>query len=1434
MNSLSTLDFLSHLRELDISLSSEAGQLRVLAPKNSITPELRAQIARRKPELLTLLGDSGGNARPDLLAIEPVLRETELPLSFAQLRLWFLDQLDPHGAAYTISMAARIEGELDLSVVERTISEIVRRHEILRTVFPATDGWPHQTILRPTPVSVEVADLTKSPVGEREGLAHKFIAAEARTPFDLASGPLFRSQLLRLAENDHVLVITVHHTVFDGWSMSVFWQEFGVLYEAYRSGRPSPLPELAIQYADFAVWQRRLLEGPVRERHLSYWRNRLDGTLPVLELPTDRSRQDQQAPRGARERVRLDPALSELLKALGQQEGSSLFMTLLAAFQLLLYRIAGQNDILVGTPIAGRNRAELENLIGFFVNTIVMRGQLSGNLTFREFLARVRNTVLDAQAHQDLPFEELVDALDAKRDLNRSPLFEVFYNHLNLHATMARIQGLQIEPFGEFEVESKFDLTLYSYERDGAIDLLLLYKVNLFDSRRMAILLGQYAHLLKQIAQDPSRRLDEYSLVAESGAKVLPDPTAPLDSRWAGSVPARFLQQAARNPGRIAVEDSDAKWTYRELDHLSAGLAAQLRRLGVGSGDTVAIFAHRSAPLALAMLGILRSGAAFCILNPAHPGPRLASHVLKVKPRAWVRIAASGDPPAELLAALGEFVDSRCITLSRADKALSAAELSGKLVQEIEIEPDSPAYLTFTSGTTGEPKCIVGTHRPISHFFDWHCTEFELKETDRFSMLSGLAHDPLLRDVFTPLWVGGTVCIPPPDEILSPGRLGRWMSRKQVTVAHLTPALAALLAEPEGGFAESASPVLALRYAFFGGDALLPRDLEIIRRMAPRVQCVNFYGTTETPQAMAWHRTGVSGESSQDTPGADTRTIPLGRGIPDAQLVILNRAQGLAGHGELGEIYIRTPYLSAGYLDDERLTLERFIVNPFTNIPGDLLYRTGDFGRYRPDGAVEFAGRIDEQIKIRGYRVEPAEVEAALSLCPGVRACAVITREDREVGNQLIAYVAAAFGSGADVGELRDFSRKLLPDHMIPAAFVKVDELPLTPNGKIDRAALAQREPERPAAQHGYVAPAGDVQQMMARIWSDVLGIEKVSVLDNFFDLGGHSLSATRLISQLRSSFRIDLPLRSIFLEPTIEGLASHIRYDASTHTYSYKNEVPRWKCLVVGQPKGNRVPLFLVAGYQGPDDTLLVLSRILPHLGSDQPVYGFKPRWIDDNQESYSSVDEAASDFLAELRVVQPEGPYLLGGYCVGGVVALEMARRLLEEGEEVGLLALIDTERPTSMRAFLADARLACRRGKHMLSVISQIMRAEHGPRLRAAIDLVRRKMGVRKARDVEHGTTNDFYRSKISYRRLVYGHNTKTYPGQITLFINEIQHRFDPTMGWRGVAAGGLVIKKVPGDHLTMLTENAKEFCAMLSASLASAATATRRADGRGAGA
>lgn len=1408
-----TAEFLAHLRGLDIKLRVENSRLRIDAPKNVLTPELRAQLAARKTELLAFLSETADPLRADLPPISRVPRAQRLAMSFAQSRLWFLDQLMPGSTAYTFPMFIRLRGMLDIAALERSLTEIARRHEILRTTFPAQDGSPSQMILPPTPVVVPVIDLSADTKEDKEANALRIAAAEAKRTFDLANGPLWRVQLLHLDSDDHVLLLSMHHIIFDGSSIDVFWKELSSLYCAFRAGEPSPLSDLPFQYVDFAAWQKKALEGKIRESHLSYWKQQLGENPPILKLTSDRRRQSAGNSSGSKKLLNLDAHVSLLLKSLSKREGATLSMTLLAAFKVLLYRWSGQEDILVGMPVAGRSRLEFEKMIGIFVNTIVVRTHFSENMSFLDVLHQVRDDMLDALEHQEMPFEELVEALDPHHDLQRTPLFQVFFNNLNMQLTPVHIPGLGIEPFGEFEVESKFDISFYVYEHSDSISLMLVHNRQLYDDSWINTLLEEFGGLLSQLCDNPLKFIEEYPLITASaeGRAPVPDPAADLEDRCLAPVHARFLQQMAEAPSQVALVDEKGEWSYGQLGSLSTDLSVWLRNRGVGTGDTVAVYGHRSASLVLALLGILQSGAAFCILDPSYPAFNLARRLKIVKPKAWLQVAAAGAPSAELETAIAETAGNCRLTLPETPRGFFKDGVAARNTPVVS-ETDLVAYLTFTSGTTGEPKCIVGTHKPLSHFTEWHVREFGLNKNDRFSMLSGLSHDPLLRDIFTPLSIGATLVIPKQENILSPGWLQQWMEQQRITVAHLTPAMAGLLTQPSGTRRPVLKSLPVLRYAFFGGDRLTSRDVEIVTKVAPQVQCVSFYGATETPQAMAWCDASQIVAASYSSE-ADARPIPIGSPISDVQLLILNRSGVLAGIGELGEIHVRTPYLSQGYGNDKILTQDRFPINPFTRKDGDRLYRTGDLGRYRPDGMVEFAGRADQQIKIRGYRIEPGEIEAALLKHTNILKCAVVVEESSTQTKQLVAYFVADDKAPVNVENLRENLGKFLSEYQIPSEFYRLVSMPLTPNGKIDRASLAAGKFHLQQAKK-LVPPRNQVEAIMVEIWKNVLEIKTVGVFDNFFAMGGHSLAATRLIAQLQSSFEIDIPLQALFLEPTIAGMAEHLQYDTISGKYHYESTIPRWKCLVAAQPKGTRTPLFFAGGYQSKDDTLLVLSRFIPYLGQDQPVFGLRPRWIEGTGEAYASVEEAASEFLAELREIQPKGPYLLGGHCVGGIIAFEMARQLIETGEKVNLLALLDVECPSAYRAALANLRLMSRRAIHIADVLTRMARARGEVRKTLIRNIFQRKFrGKQNSGQIVATLDNSFYENKVEYRRLAYKHKVKQYPGRITLFVNDLQYRFDKYMGWKGVAREGLSIHRVSGDHDTILSVHGEEFAKLL---------------------
>jgi amino acid adenylation domain-containing protein len=1067
--------------------------------KNSLGTEVRlewlfeASSVADLAELVRLIEEEGGaegeNGQETMVEVIPrAPRDGDLPLSYAQERLWFLDRLDPGRTTFNLNESVRFTGPLDVPSLARALAEVVRRHESLRTAFVDLHGRAAQRVLPALDIPLPLVDLSALPEERREAESERIATGANDHRFDLSRPPLLIAALVRVAPERHALVLVYHHIVGDGWSSVVLLSELARLYRAFAAAEPSPLPELPVQVPDFAVWQRSRPREEETAKQLAAWRERLAPPLPVLDLPTDRPRPAVQTFRGRSEILLLPPDLATALRGLGAPRGATPFMVLLSGFALLLSRWSGQEDVIVGSPFAGRDRRELEPLIGIFLNMLPLRIDLSGEPGFGALLDRVREMAVAAYGSQDVPVERLIGEIQPDRDPSRSPLFQVLFNLQGFPGRDFDVPGLAIEVMPVRELPARFDLTVYGEEiESGEIHLDLVYNADLFDRATMLSLLDQLRHLLERAAAAPETPVSRLSLLTPEALAVLPDPRAPLAAGERPAVHERFAEQARLHPDRPAVMDAAGTWTYGELAERAGDFARQLREAGIGEGDVVAVLAERSAGLVQALLGILEAGAAFVILDPAHPEARRRAILQQVEPRAVIDLTPHLD-----LHLLGRGQGRRSSDIS---------------------------YIAFTSGSTGEPKGIIGTHGPLAHFCAWQAETFGLTADDRFSMLSGLSHDPLLRDVFTPLAIGSTLCIPGSDDLASPHRLAGWMARQRITVCHLTPALGQILT---GGSA----PLPGLRYAFFGGDVLTERDVTRLRKLAREVVCVNFYGTTETPQAMAWHDASGAG-------AWPARQVPGGRGIEGVQLLILTQSGGLAAPGELGEVCVRTPHLSLGYLQDGSLTAERFVTNPFTEDAADRVYRTGDLGRYRTDGLVSLAGRRDGQVQVRGFRVEPAEVEAALAQHPAVLEAAVLQR-----AGVLTAWLAAEPESPRPrTAELRDFLHGLLPDPMIPEAFVWLERLPLTPNGKLDRRSLPDPAREEPAA-GAFEPPATPLEEGVAAIWRDLLALERVGRHDNFFELGGHSLLAARVVAELHDRFGIEVPLSALFARPTVAGVA--------------------------------------------------------------------------------------------------------------------------------------------------------------------------------------------------------------------------------------------------------------------------------------------------------
>lgn len=1026
--------------------------------------------------------------------------------SSAQQGVWFQEQLDPGTPVFNIPLAYRLRGPLDGWALELSMQEVVLRHSALRTRLESPGGRPRCVIDRNPPFDLAFHDLTGLQPPDREAGLAALLRREATTPFDLSVAPLLRASLVRCADDDHVLLLTMHHIISDAWSVSVMVDELRRLYAAYREGLDA---DLEPPPAEGATSRDERLPAAELEAQLRYWNERLQG-MEQLALPADAPRPARRAFGGARHSARIGAESARRLKELSRLHAVTLFMTLLAAFQVLAHRLSGQDDIVVGTPVAGRNRSGVERSIGFFINLLVLRADLSGNPPFSQLLGRVKQAALGAYANEDVPFERVVEELHPRRDPSRNPLFQVLFNMYNFPSCDLRLDGLEVETLNPPMAGSLFDLTLYAREDAGALQIDVVYDPAIFSAERIRMLVEQYVHLLEEVERAPETGIDVFSLLP-ADPRRLPDPTQPLaQPRDEQAIASRLQEHAAADPARPAldVEHGEA-WTYADLDLRSAKLAVALVAAGA-TGHVVAVHGGRGAGLVCGLVGVLKAGSAFLVLDPSYPPARLVEQVRLAAPRFW--ISAGAQPSPELAAALA---GARRVEV---DRGPGGARLL------VEPDLDRLAYVAFTSGSTGRPKGVLGSERPVAHFLGWHAARFQLGASDRFAMLSGLAYDPLLRDVFTPLWVGARLCIPSPETLLDPDRLVRWLADRLVTVVHATPALMRLLAT-------NGATLPSLSHVFVGGDMLTGADAARLHRVAPNARLVNFYGTTETPQAVAYHELGDM--------AALRDPVPIGSGIEGVQLLLLNPQGRQAGVGELAEVHVRSPYLALGYLDDPALTRERFLPNPFAKT-GDHLYRTGDLGRYLPDGEVELVGRADDQVKVRGFRVELGEVAACLRRLEGVVDAAALAPRDGHAERRLVAYIVSRARLAPTLPEIRRGLQAWLPEYMLPSALVVLDSLPRLPGGKLDRSLLPEPESPRPELGPGYLMAGTPGERTIAQIWSDVLGIEHVGIRDNFFDLGGNSLAIAEVHSRLQG-LGAKLSVVDLFRYPDIQSLAQQM-----------------------------------------------------------------------------------------------------------------------------------------------------------------------------------------------------------------------------------------------------------------------------------------------------
>ncbi|RQH89822.1 non-ribosomal peptide synthetase, partial [Pseudomonas aeruginosa] len=1175
-------------------------------------------------------------------------RQQPLALSFAQERQWFLWQLEPESAAYHIPSALRLRGRLDVDALQRSFDSLVARHETLRTRFRLEGGRSYQQVQPAVSVSIE-----REQFGE-EGLIER-IQAIVVQPFDLERGPLLRVNLLQLAEDDHVLVLVQHHIVSDGWSMQVMVEELVQLYAGYSQGLDVVLPALPIQYADYALWQRSWMEAGEKERQLAYWTGLLGGEQPVLELPFDRPRPARQSHRGAQLGFELSRELVEAVRALAQREGASSFMLLLASFQALLYRYSGQADIRVGVPIANRNRVETERLIGFFVNTQVLKADLDGRMGFDELLAQARQRALEAQAHQDLPFEQLVEALQPERNASHNPLFQVLFNHQSEIRSVTpevQLEDLRLEGLAWDGQTAQFDLTLDIQEDENGIWASFDYATDLFDASTVERLAGHWRNLLRGIVANPRQRLGELPLLDAPERRQTLSEWNPAQRECAvqGTLQQRFEEQVRQWPQAVALILDEQRLSYGELNARANRLAHCLIARGVGADVPVGLALERSLDMLVGLLAILKAGGAYLPLDPAAPEERLA-HILD-------------DSGVRLLLTQGHLLERLPRQAGVEVLAIDGLVLDGYAESDPlpTLSADNLAYVIYTSGSTGKPKGTLLTHRNALRLFSATEAWFGFDERDVWTLFHSYAFDFSVWEIFGALLYGGRLVIVPQWVSRSPEDFYRLLCREGVTVLNQTPsAFKQLMAVACS--ADMATQQPALRYVIFGGEAL---DLQSLRPWFQRFgdrqpQLVNMYGITETTVHVTYRPV-----SEADLEGG--LVSPIGGTIPDLSWYILDRDLNPVPRGAVGELYIGRAGLARGYLRRPGLSATRFVPNPFPGGAGERLYRTGDLARFQADGNIEYIGRIDHQVKVRGFRIELGEIEAALAGLAGVRD-AVVLAHDGVGGTQLAGYVVADSAEDAERlrESLRESLKRQLPDYMVPAHLMLLERMPLTVNGKLDRQALPQ--PDASLSQQAYRAPGSELEQRIAAIWAEILGVERVGLDDNFFELGGHSLLLLMLKERIGDTCQATLSISQLMTHASVAEQAACIEGQA------------RESLLVPLNGRREGSPLFMFHPSFGSVHCYKTLAMALR---DRHPVKGVVCRALLGAGREVPEWDDMVAEYAEQLLQEHPEGVFNLAGWSLGGNLAMDVAARLEQRGRQVAFVGWIDAPAPVRVEAF------------------------------------------------------------------------------------------------------------------------------------------------------
>ncbi|WP_193212027.1 non-ribosomal peptide synthetase [Luteolibacter marinus] len=1302
------------------------------------------------------------------------------PASVAQQVFWYLECLQPGVTAFNIPMRFRLDGPLDADLLEQTLRTIIDRHEALRTHFEEDGGELLQVIVPDTGFELARIDLTGLPGEQQEAEVVNLSRLEAERPFDLATGPAFRAELVRLSANRHHLHMSVHHALFDGSSMTVLTEEIAAIYQALHEGRACPLDPLPIQYGDYSVWQREHLESPALARQMQYWKQKLAG-MNELDLPTDRPRPAAKSWRGELVSALLPRDLTGRLQAIAARNGATLFHLMLAAYKVLLHRYSGSSDIAVGSPITGRTRPEMEPLIGVFINSLVLRTDLGGDPSFETLLGRVRDSALEAVEHQDLPFEYLVRELRPERDASRNPLFQVNFTHQRAFSKAGSFNGVEMTPLPAPSPGTIFDLHFFVIERAEGWRLSCDYSTDLFNRATAERMIGHYQRLLEELADDPSRPISSLQiLTADEEQRITgewPGTTSPYPRD--ASLAELFVETANRHAATTAIEFGDESLSYAQLRAAATTVAKRLIDSGVNPGDPVILCAKPSLETITGLIGIVLSGGSYVPLDPDFPDDRIK--LLLDESGARHGLCGSG-----LRDRFGAWPGT-VVELGGTDSPSGPIPL-------LPTSAEHPACLLFTSGSTGKPKGVLVPQRGIIRLVRG-CDYIDLSADDVFLQAAPLSFDASTFEIWAPLLNGGKLVIPRHGTGLD--EIAATVRHKQVTTLWLTAGLFQVMIE------EHADDLRGLRYLLAGGDVLSVAHVRRAIEVLPGTQLINGYGPTENATFTTCHAITAA--------DCERPSIPIGRPIANTSVFILDESGRPVATGVPGELHTGGDGLAVGYLGDEALTAAKFITHPQFG----RLYRTGDLCRWLPDGTIEFTGRIDHQVKVRGFRVEPGEIEAALSSHPEVRQVKVAVRGDSAEDKRILAWILLEQGSLLDGHQLKSWLSARLPAFLRPDAVIPVGSFPVNANGKIDAAALPEPTVQ-PSGSKAFAAPIGETELKLASIWRELLEIQEISRDDDFFALGGHSLMALRMFSRINREFGRSLPLSALLTHPTIARLGAALSPSSALEFTGGK------KGQVVTLRGGGGPPLFCI---HGGDGGVLFYRSLADRMPGDFPLYAIEALALGRSEPiQEATVEETAADYVRELLAMQPQGPIRLAGYSFGGVVAHEMACLLTGQGREVEFLGLFDTHNPAApcKRLSLPGRLGAFWQQQDDLPLPAKLERLRE--RIAEGIG-THRRVKEEVAAAMSQGPAeahSDLRRVQVREEnwRAMEAYHPHPFPGAITLFKAQTPSdkvEWPDDYGWSELAGRGLEIIPVPGQHLTLFDEENVE---ALSAALASA--------------